>query len=280
MPNWVRNIVEFSGNEEVIARMREEIRGEGEDRFIDFNKISPIPKELGDTQSPLKIISQEEYDKQEERITKGELTENEKNWGLSRGLTQELANEYREKFGATDWYSWQLENWGTKWNASDCIEFDDCIEFNTAWSTPFNLLVALSKKYPEIYFNVRYSDEDFGYNVGEYDLKNGEEVECNIPNGGTDEAYEMAMVIQYGGINEYFECNEEVFGDDYIEEDDINLSAYVNQMVELAYRNGYYPYEDCNFHKLALERFKELALSDENFELLIIIDKELSKVEN
>jgi hypothetical protein len=56
MPNWIRNIVEFSGDEKVIAKMREEIRSE--DRVIDFNKIAPIPKELVGTKSPISIISQ------------------------------------------------------------------------------------------------------------------------------------------------------------------------------------------------------------------------------
>ena len=98
--------------------------------------------------------------------------------------------------------------------------------------------------------------------------------------GGSDEAYEMAMDIQYGGADEYFDCNQEIFTDSYIEEDEEELSSYVAQMVDLAYKYEFYPVEDCNFHKLVLQRFKELALANENFELVIVIDKELNKVEN
>lgn len=278
MPNWIRNNVTFSGNEEVIARMREEIQGGGEEQFIDFNKIAPIPKELRDTQSPLKIISQEEYDLQEKRIANDDLTKEEKQWGVSRGLTQNLANEYQQKFGATDWYNWQIENWGTKWNANESIDFGNGIEFNTAWSTPFNLFVSLSKKYPEVRFNIRYADEDFGYNVGEYDLQNGEELECNIPEGGSQEAFIMAMDIQYGGVDEYFECNEEIFTEDYIDSDDEVLNNYVSTMIDIAYEFECYPTEDCEYHKLALERFKEKAMADEKYELVAIIQKELNKV--
>ena len=97
MPNHVTNNVTFTGSEERVNELLSFVKGE--DREFDFNKIAPIPKELEGTQAPLRIISQEEYDKQEERITKGELTDNEKNWGLSRGLTQELADEYRTRFG-------------------------------------------------------------------------------------------------------------------------------------------------------------------------------------
>ncbi len=277
MPNHVTNNVTFTGSEERVNELLSFVKGE--DREFDFNKIAPIPKELEGTQSPLRIISQEEYDKQEERIAKGELTDNEKNWGLSRGLTQELADEYRTRFGASDWYDWQCDNWGTKWNAYEVTHFDNVIEFQTAWSTPYPIFVKLSKLFPDVLISVRYSDEDFGYNVGEFDLRNGEEVKVNQPKGGSVEAYELAMDIQYGTPEDYFHCNQEIFTDEYTEEDDDELSDYVSRMVDIAYANKYYPYEDCEFHNLVLERFKELALADEKFELVIIIQKELDKVE-
>jgi len=283
MPNWVRNNVTFSADNlfgsEQIQTMMNEIRGEGEEQFIDFNKIAPIPSELVGTQSPTKIISQEEYDQQEERIAKDELTESERNWGISRGITQEMHDDFIERFGYADWYGWQINNWGTKWNASESIEFGDGIEFNTAWSTPFNLLVALSKKYPEVTINVRYADEDFGHNVGEYTLLNGEEIASDIPQGGTYEAYIMAMDIQYGGVDEYFDCNEEIFTEEYnFEDEDEVISDYISTMIDIAYDHECYPTEDCEYHKLALERFKEKAMADEKYELVAVIQKELDKV--
>ena len=280
MPNHITNRLTIIGTEEQVKQVTEAIRGEREDQFIDFNKIAPIPKELENTQSPIRIISQKEYDKQEKRIVEGNLTNDEKNFGLSRGLTQKLVDEYRKKFGHSDWYNWRIENWGTKWNAYEQVQIDEnVIEFQTAWSTPFSLLVNLSELFSEVTFEVRFADEDFGYNVGEYTLLGGVDL-TNIPDGGSEEAYLMAMDIQYGTPEDYFDCNKEIFTDYYIEEGDEELSDYVAQMVKLAYKHKHYPSEDCNYHKLALERFKELALADENFELVIIIDKELNKVEN
>jgi hypothetical protein len=280
MPNHITNRLTIIGTEEQVKQVTEAIKGEREDQFIDFNKIAPIPKELDNTQSPIRIISQKEYDEQEKRIAEGNLTDNEKNFGLSRGLTQKLADEYRKKFGHSDWYNWQIENWGTKWNAYEQVKVENVIEFQTAWSTPFALLVNLSLMFPEVTFEVRFADEDFGYNVGEYTLLGGEEIQGNIPDGGSEEAYLMAMDIQYGTPEDYFDCNQEIFTDDYIDEDDEELSDYVAKMIDLAYKHKHYPSEDCNYHKLALERFKELALADENFELVILIDNELNKVEN
>jgi hypothetical protein len=280
MPNHITNRLTIIGTEEQVKQVRKAIKGERETQHIDFNKIAPIPKELEKTQSPTRIISQEEYDEQEKKIAEGNLTDNENNFGLSRGLTQELVDEYRKKFGHSDWYGWQIENWGTKWNAYEQFILDEnCIEFQTAWSTSFALLVNLSLMFPEVTFEVRFADEDFGYNVGEYTLLGGEEILENIPDGGSDEAFELALDIQYGGAEGYFDSNQEIFTDYYIEEDDEELSDYVAQMIKLAYKCEFYPFEDCNFHKLALERFKELALADENFELVIIIDDELNKVE-
>ena len=286
MPNWVTNQVKIIADEVTLAKIREEVKGStyenDECREFDFNTILPIPKELEGTQAPLKIISQEEYDKQEERIVKGELTDSEKRFGVSRGLTQELADEYEQRFGYTNWYDWQCSNWGTKWNANDVYWGDDneYVSFNTAWSTPFDLFVSLSKKYPQATFEIEYADEDFGYNVGQYTLENGIEIQQNVPNGGSREAYELAMIIHYGGVDDYFDCNyDSLFVELYDEEED-ELSSYINDMIEIAYDNKFYPFEDCNFHRLVLNRFKKLALANENFELVIIIDKELSKVEN
>lgn len=277
MPNWVTNNVRINADETLLAKIREEVKGtpysNGEDREFDFNTIAPIPTELVGTTSPTRIISQEDYDKQEERIAKGDLTEGEKTFGVSRGITQEMHDDFVERFGFADWYGWQINNWGTKWNASSVYWNDDneFVSFNTAWSTPFELLVALSKKYPQATFEVEYADEDFGYNVGTYTLQNGEEIESNVPEGGSKEALEMAINIQ-GGEDYYL-------GDDFCDVDeDEELSDFTIKMIEIAYDRDYMPTEDCGYAKNVLEKFKELALADEKFELVALIQKELEKV--
>ncbi len=271
MPNHITNRLTIVGTEKQIAEVRQAIKGEGEDIFIDFNKIAPIPKELVGTVSPMRIISQEEYDKQEERIAKDELTEAEKNWGISRGLTQALANEYKKKFGHCDWYGWQTSNWGTKWNAYDQHDVDEnCIEFDTAWSNPYSLMVKLSTMFPEVTFEVQYADEDFGYNVGKYVLLNGETMEQNIPSGGTQEALEMAMDIK--GDEDYY------LGDvlvEYIEEEE-EFSNYVETLIQIAHNKGKL-FED--YPVILLNKLKELALGAEQFERVIEIDKLLATKE-
>lgn len=84
-----------------------------------------------------------------------------------------------KRYGHKDWYDWARENWGTKWNAGDtCVNNTrGIIEFQTAWSTPYPLLLKIAE-HTDI--RVIYADEDRGSNCGMFDLiKNSDgEVEC------------------------------------------------------------------------------------------------------
>lgn len=269
MPNHITNRLTIIGTEEQVAQVRAEIKGEREDQYIDFHKIAPIPKELEGTVSPMRIVSQEEYDAQELKIATDDLTENERNWGISRSLTQALADEYKKKFGHCDWYGWQTANWGTKWNAYEQHEIDaNVIEFDTAWSTPYSLLVNLSKKYPQVTFEVEYADEDFGYNVGKYVLLDGETIDQNIPDGGSQEAIEMAMDIK--GDEEYY---LEGYLVDEADEDG-ELSDFAETLIQIAHERGKLSKE---YPPVVLDKLRELALADEQFERVIQIGNYLAK---
>lgn len=79
-----------------------------------------------------------------------------------------------------NWYTWHLDNWGTKWNACHMVPMDpdypDEITFDTAWTDPRPIFIALSKKYPDRDLEARciYEDEDeFEYITV---FRNGEEI--------------------------------------------------------------------------------------------------------
>ncbi|MFC9755163.1 hypothetical protein [Streptomyces sp. NPDC056921] len=53
--------------------------------------------------------------------------------------------------GVVCWYHWNIDNWGTKWNGYELSieQADDDsaqLRFNTAWSHPFPIVKALSRK--------------------------------------------------------------------------------------------------------------------------------------
>jgi hypothetical protein len=64
----------------------------------------------------------------------------------------------RPKEEEENWYSWNIANWGTKWDACDPVVDEDDkkvnIHFQTAWAPPKEWMVTVSKKFPELTFEV------------------------------------------------------------------------------------------------------------------------------
>lgn len=79
------------------------------------------------------------------------------------------------KYGATTWYDWCVNNWGTKWNAYDQYTGqDDGFQFSTAWSAPHPVLEELTTRFPGVYITHEWADEDIGQNCGRREYLNGE----------------------------------------------------------------------------------------------------------
>lgn len=122
--------------------------------------------------------------------------------------------------------------------------------------------------FPEVEFVVEYADEDFGYNVGTYTLEGGEETNNNIPAGGSKEANIMAMDII--GDEDYYLTH-------YLCYDiDGELSEFEDTLIEIAHERELLIDE---YPVVVLEKLKELALADEQFERVIEIDKLLATKE-
>lgn len=194
MPNHVTNILTVNGSQDelIIDSLF------NEENEIDFNIFAPMPEELKKVSSPVKIVTKEERDAEiadyEQRLANGQPT-----LGNTFSITQEMSDDYIARFGANNWYDWAIANWGTKWGGYDAErESPDTVKFLTAWSTPVNAIKSLSLKYPEQEFNVRYADEDFGSNVGEYTIIDGEIIEYYAPTTGSNRAFDMAAeILQY-----------------------------------------------------------------------------------
>jgi len=257
MPNYITNILKIVGDESLVEKIKFEISSTIEserDYLIDFNKILPMPEELKGTVSPMRTLTQEEYDDQEAKIASGELKDN--GWGLSRGLTEEKQAEYIQKFGACDWYTWSNKTWGTKWNAMDTRECNDgSIKFLTAWNTPLNVMVALSLKYPDAQFEISFADEDFGHNVGKYTLVKGELVHEYIPKGGSQDAYDLAYEVTED--ESYLASSIEGMDEADLE------NTWATNYIRIAYHKnvmGEYP-------EFVWKIMQEFAIEDENYEM-------------
>ena len=206
MPNHVTNILVVVGNEAQLKAVSLALLDK--EGLVDFNNSIPIPKELEGTSSPARIISATEYKEQEDKIARGETV-------FSKGITQKISQDLIEKYGYDNWYDWQLNTWGTKWNAySQESLSENSFKFETAWATPSNFLLNFSAMFPEVTFEMKYADEDMGYNVGEYHVKDGEIILMEQPEGGSEEAYKMALELQNGAdswmLNDLFDDLEEI----------------------------------------------------------------------
>lgn len=210
MPNWVITRIYITGPEDKIKEFEDkalDLREEAEEVFS-FHRICPVPEELVHTISPnprpeiKKVINQKG---EEETIEVYPMFTNqwEINSALQRGetppepipcnnATPQMREELVLKYGRSNWYDWQLFNWGTKWNASESTynQEDKILEFQTAWSCPSELIQKMADMFPEIKFNGTYADEDFGSNVGY--------IENGFPyafDNCTEESYETAATL-------------------------------------------------------------------------------------
>jgi len=70
----------------------------------------------------------------------------------------------RPEEAEADWYTWNVEHWGTKWEAWDYVErFHEenllDVEFVTAWAPPIAFFEALLLKYPRCWLKCIFHEE-------------------------------------------------------------------------------------------------------------------------
>ena len=234
MPNHVKNIVKMEGITKLPLFKTEYDEYEKRDVVcFDFNKIIPMPESLNVESGSMETVaieavnrklSQRRYDFQQaysrpqmsdedyqQRLKNYEKTEEEL---LELGL-QYIANKVR--YGATSWYDWCCDNWGTKWNAySNEQEDEDTIIFETAWSNPEPVMLKLSEMYPEATIEHWWADEDMGSNDGYRVYRGGEIVEGDYHDSCSNEAYEtyikcwgesQCLYQDEDGLWQHYDCD-------------------------------------------------------------------------
>lgn len=267
MANYVKNIINFSGAKESLEKLIAYL-GQGNRTELDFNLIVPVPEELKEADSNVDkegmAVAEYLMDGTFEGLNlKLTFHDNvrasmEAAVGKSFKTDRELVKEYMiyllkkpyiaddywkrcmkwyrnyKKYGHSDWYSWQVANWGTKWNAVEPDSLDVLIPwktsargnysmqyvFNTAWAMPAPVIKKLSSLFPDIRMEVQYADEDMGQNCGIITYENGEVVNTVAYPDYSRDAYELALSVWN---------SEDMM--DFLEQDEngnwyINMDAY------------------------------------------------------
>lgn len=130
MPNWCMNDLTITAPTSVIKEIV--------DSQLSLQKLFPCPQELLDTTAPAKSNAPEKY------------------------------SSNIEKYGHGDWYSWQVSNWGTKWdigpielsmdlNTSDNHDGTHTLTagFDSAWGPPAEAMRKLHEKYKDQNIEIR-----------------------------------------------------------------------------------------------------------------------------
>jgi hypothetical protein len=85
---------------------------------------------------------------------------------------------YPKPADISDWYTWAIANWGTKWSAHDIVITytvgADSMKIlcRTAWNSPHGLLMYLTQKYPTLSILNHFTDNMEG-SVGWGEYKDG-----------------------------------------------------------------------------------------------------------
>lgn len=236
MPNWVINEMIVEGKADSVNKLFAYIKPDENDEkyeaddVIDFNKIKPMPKSLDITEGSittqalaavLTAINPITKDFGEEKVTGDKFVEImnavrktvseyeyqkiERYYVTAAEIDKKLISEGRKyldnilTYGATTWYGWRLDNWGTKWEASGQERVNEnTIRFQTAWSTPAPLIKTLSELFPDVKITMNYADEDIGSNTGVITAKNGKVSETAFD---TRSKEAMDMVVKLWDIN-------------------------------------------------------------------------------
>lgn len=168
MPNWVENKITIEADAHVLDEIQNKVRttitdddGNEQERHLIASTLIPMPEEISmldgtetnirrfkDLDGNLVKIDQmramQFYNMNDEEL-------------LGEGYTMETLtgkelDELDEKYGAHDWYNWNIANYGTKWG--DCetrmIKRDKkSLEytFDTAWAPAYPMIEKIAKGY-------------------------------------------------------------------------------------------------------------------------------------
>lgn len=231
MPNHIKNRLTISGDTtEVLAQIA------GENGVISFQKIVPMPEELlldGEElnlvewakiaigvinlatlrdepkEHPAESVRKKDWGAAADALERASAIRKMNEGPFPKDFTPERFEEFMLyvrnlfKYGHCTWYGWSRENWGTKWDAYESeVDANGRVVFETAWSTPFPVIVALSKRFPDKKLILEWADEDTGNNAGSISIQNGE------PEGGlfdnqSQAAYEMAFELRPSKRDDY-----------------------------------------------------------------------------
>jgi hypothetical protein len=184
MPNWCDNNITFSSTRKCdLERLKKKVyhknyydesnKGDRDCPFS-FHKIIPYPRV---NKCLEKLSKKREEQRNNEAVKKGFTSF----FGMDDGYEKEEIKKRYPEIEFEGWYDWNCRNWGTKWNAKHItmskikkrngIYYWE-VSFDTAWSPPMPIFVAIANQFPNISFEADYVEEGNDYR-GEFKVVKG-----------------------------------------------------------------------------------------------------------
>lgn len=158
MPNYCVNELLITG-ELSFRRDFEEI-ARSETRVLDFNNFVPYP---------------EEWREGDEKWEEWWATSNAMD-SIDREVFSQEHPQPKHYYSDVG-YNWCISNWGSKWNSLESCSDNNSkrliYKFDTAWSPPREVILVISKLFPDLRFRLRYWEAGIGFK-GVYECEKGE----------------------------------------------------------------------------------------------------------
>ena len=173
MPNWCVNQVDITGDEAEVAKLIEFVKSD--DSAFTFENIVPPPA--------TEMYSSDATHNKYVCGCESQSAPDPENEGRYIWLIDGKKVDYHAPCPThgepsfsnhpDNWYNWNINNWGTKWSASevwhDRTDDDSTIAgqtnygFDTAWSPAEPVVAALAEKFPTLRIAHRYCEAGMGY---------------------------------------------------------------------------------------------------------------------
>ena len=181
MPNWCSNNMEIifptkKEKKRFIKESTKELKLKHDTTWhkkgdvlkaFSFDALIPMPKQLEGIHKGMTTINGKKYSHW--RVVKGDDGEEKE-----IPITNLMLEQIQRRHGATNWYDWNLINWGTKWDVfyddvvlSDHGDIGVSISFETAWSPPEDVFHYIYENF-ECDIEVEFDEPGVGYKGNYY----------------------------------------------------------------------------------------------------------------
>lgn len=173
MPNWCEFDLKISGPASDVSGFETQLvmNLAGKDSYYSIlNTFIPMPEEILDTTSP----DRDPHGK--DAIAKAYGAEAVRMQAENQAH-QEKRERLIQEYGAGDWYSWAVNNWGVKW-ADRCRLVQRGarsmkLSGQTPWGPPLEGLENISERWPNLRFTIEWFECGMGF-AGKAVLCDGE----------------------------------------------------------------------------------------------------------